>query len=68
MVSKNLAKKALLAASLTVGVVGVNSFFNEAQATGVAKTHSCVTVQSSPYHKSTTCVGSGSACSSVSSC
>jgi hypothetical protein len=32
--NQNFAKKAMLVASLTAGVVGFNSMFNEAQATG----------------------------------
>lgn len=33
-INKNFAKKAMVVASLTVGVIGANSMFNEVQATG----------------------------------
>ncbi len=66
--NQNFAKKAMLVASLTAGVVGFNSMFNEAQATGSRKNKCCVTVQQTPYNRNTTCTGAGSACSTVSDC
>lgn len=65
-INQKFAKKAVLAASLTAGVIGFNSMFSEAQATG--KSMSCVTVQSTPYQRTTTCTGAGSACSTVKDC
>lgn len=35
--NQKFAKRVMLAASLTAGVVGFNSMFNEAQATGAGK-------------------------------
>ena len=33
-INQKFAKKAMIAASLTVGIIGFNSMFNEAQASG----------------------------------
>jgi len=68
MEKKHLAKKMMLIGAMASGISLGNSYFNNAQATGTAKTHTCVTTQDSPYHKHISCTGSGSACSTVSNC
>jgi hypothetical protein len=65
-INQKFAKKAMVVASLTAGVIGFNSIFNEAQATGGSYCYQTCTTRGGA--KGGECVTGTGNCGSSSSC
>lgn len=56
------------ALAMSVGLVSTLDVQAQTSGSGSAGKYACVTVQDSPNHKDVSCIGQGTACSSVSEC
>ena len=68
MENKNISKRAIMLASIIAGGITLTSAPFDSKAMYSGETHACVTVQDTQTHKSVSCIGDGTACSTVKTC